>query len=86
MTGRPPASTARGRLTPGAGLRRVLSAVGETIVAPLAVYGLLALSGVATVWALLGSAAVSVVVVVVGYLRHRRVSALGSSPCRSTSR
>ncbi len=77
MTGRPPASTARRRLRPGAGLRRVLSAVAETIVAPLAVYGLLTLCGVATVRALLGSAAVSVVVVVVGYLRHRRVSALG---------
>ncbi len=75
MTGRhPPGSGIRRRLTPGAGLRRVLSAVAENVVAPLAVYGLLTLYGVPTVWALVGSAAVSVVVV--GYLRHRTVNAL----------
>jgi hypothetical protein len=78
VTGHPPGSAIRGRLVPGAGLRRVLSAVAENVVAPLAVYGLLTVCGVATVWALLGSAAVSVVVVVAGYLRHRRVNARGA--------
>lgn len=57
---------------------RVLGAVAENVVAPLAVYGLAVLAGVAPVWALVIASGVSALVVAVGWVRTREVSTLGS--------
>ena len=58
-------------------IRRTALAVAENIVVPLAVYFLLTAAGVATLWALLGSAGASTAVVALGWVRRRRISVLG---------
>ena len=58
-------------------MRAIISTVGVQIVLPVAAYLLLVQLGVAPAWALVGSAAISVVALAVEYARTRELSTLG---------
>ncbi len=58
--------------------RRLIAAVAENVVAPVAVYAALVLVGLPPVWALVGSGVGSAAIVVAGYRRTGEISALGS--------
>ena len=56
---------------------RIVATVAENVVVPIGIYFILTALGAPPVWALVGGAAASVVVLAVGFLRTRELTTLG---------